>query len=180
VRPLIELQASLSRVPAADELLVETITLRDGFHAFVYPFGGRLAHEGLGAPAGAPSLVEGHRHGLRVPPVRDVGLHERTHRADLLRDPLSLKRLHSKLLFGLVDASRRVFSRPIAAPCPLHAAIGSNDRIVSYTAAQRYFATHEPDADLRIIDAAYHELHNETAPYREPYFAYLKQAFARN
>ena len=49
VRPLIELQASLSRVPAADELLIETINLRDGFHMFVYPFGGRLAHEGLGA-----------------------------------------------------------------------------------------------------------------------------------
>jgi ATP-dependent Lhr-like helicase len=49
VRPLLELQASLSRVPASDELLIETINLRDGFHAFVYPFGGRLAHEGLGA-----------------------------------------------------------------------------------------------------------------------------------
>lgn len=49
VRPLLELQASLSRLPAIDELLIETISLRDGFHAFIFPFGGRLAHEGLGA-----------------------------------------------------------------------------------------------------------------------------------
>jgi ATP-dependent Lhr-like helicase len=49
VRPLLELQASLSRVPTPDEVLIETISLRDGFHAFVFLFGGRLAHEGLGA-----------------------------------------------------------------------------------------------------------------------------------
>ena len=46
---LLDLQASLSVLPGADEVLIETITLRDGFHAFVFPFGGRLAHEGLGA-----------------------------------------------------------------------------------------------------------------------------------
>ncbi len=49
VRPLLELQATLSRLPADDELLIETITLRDGHHMFVFPFAGRLAHEGLGA-----------------------------------------------------------------------------------------------------------------------------------
>lgn len=49
VRPLLGLQSSLSALPAEDELLIETISLRDGFHAFVFPFGGRLAHEGLGA-----------------------------------------------------------------------------------------------------------------------------------
>jgi len=94
------------------------------------------------------------------------------------RDPLSLKRLHSKLLVGLVDASRTVFSRPIAAPCPLFAAIGSDDRIVSFDAARRYFATHEPEADFRVFEGAYHELHNETDPYREPYFDFLKEAIS--
>jgi len=49
VRPLLELQHAVSVLPASDEVLIETITLRDGFHAFVFPFGGRLAHEGLGA-----------------------------------------------------------------------------------------------------------------------------------
>lgn len=49
VRPLLELQSSLSKLPGIDELLIESITLRDGHHVFLFPFGGRLAHEGLGA-----------------------------------------------------------------------------------------------------------------------------------
>ena len=49
VRPLLDLQRSLSRLPRERELLIETIRLRDGYHAFVFPFGGQLAHEGLGA-----------------------------------------------------------------------------------------------------------------------------------
>ncbi|MEO5699072.1 MAG: ligase-associated DNA damage response DEXH box helicase [Casimicrobiaceae bacterium] len=47
VRPLLELQARWSALPAADEWLVETITTREGHGIFVYPFEGRLAHLGL-------------------------------------------------------------------------------------------------------------------------------------
>ncbi|USN99664.1 MAG: ligase-associated DNA damage response DEXH box helicase [Phycisphaeraceae bacterium] len=49
LRPLLELQARLSRLPRHDEVLVESIETQDGFHLFCFPFGGRLAHEGLGA-----------------------------------------------------------------------------------------------------------------------------------
>ncbi|MFG0326964.1 MAG: ligase-associated DNA damage response DEXH box helicase [Phycisphaerales bacterium JB037] len=49
VRPLLDLQGRVSKLPQADEVLIESISLRDGFHLFVFPFGGRLAHEGLGA-----------------------------------------------------------------------------------------------------------------------------------
>lgn len=49
VRPLLELQAARSHIPALDELLVERITLRDGEHVIVFPFDGRLVHEGLAA-----------------------------------------------------------------------------------------------------------------------------------
>lgn len=49
VRPLLNLQRALSIVPAPDELLIESIATRDGHHLFVFPFAGRLAHEGLGA-----------------------------------------------------------------------------------------------------------------------------------
>ncbi len=106
--------------------------------------------------------------------------HDKEVSASYKRDPLSLNRLHSKLLVGLVDASRTVFSRPITAPCPLFAAVGSEDRITSCEAARHYFATHEPKADFRVFDGAYHELHNETAAYREPYFAFLKEAVFRS
>ncbi len=47
VRPVLELQQRLSHLPAADELLIEQVTTREGHHLFVFPFEGRLVHEGL-------------------------------------------------------------------------------------------------------------------------------------
>lgn len=49
VAPLLALQQRWSILPGPDELLIESIRTRDGHHAFVYPFAGRSAHEGLGA-----------------------------------------------------------------------------------------------------------------------------------
>lgn len=49
LRPLFQLQEELSHVPRANELLVEQIETRDGFHLFVFPFEGRLVHEAMAA-----------------------------------------------------------------------------------------------------------------------------------
>ncbi|MEO6055320.1 MAG: ligase-associated DNA damage response DEXH box helicase [Gemmatimonadales bacterium] len=49
VRPILELQAAWSRLPAPDELLVERVRTREGHHLFFYPVEGRLVHEGLAA-----------------------------------------------------------------------------------------------------------------------------------
>jgi hypothetical protein len=49
VLPLLQTQARWSRLPAADGLLVERVQSRDGHHAFLFPFAGRLVHEGLAA-----------------------------------------------------------------------------------------------------------------------------------
>ncbi len=49
LRPILELQARWSAIPAADELLVERLKSREGHHLFLYPFEGRLVHEGLAA-----------------------------------------------------------------------------------------------------------------------------------
>jgi ATP-dependent Lhr-like helicase len=49
VAPVLEQQALISRIPALDELLVERFRSREGHHLFVYPFEGRLVHEGLSA-----------------------------------------------------------------------------------------------------------------------------------
>ncbi len=49
LQPLFDLQKELSIIPRSDELLIEHIETRDGFHVFVYPFEGRLVHEALGA-----------------------------------------------------------------------------------------------------------------------------------
>lgn len=49
LQPLFELQQNLSYIPKANELLIEQIETRDGFHLFVYPFEGRLVHEAIAA-----------------------------------------------------------------------------------------------------------------------------------
>lgn len=49
VRPLLELQRCWSAIPDESSLLIEQVKTRDGFHIYVYPFEGRLVHEGLAA-----------------------------------------------------------------------------------------------------------------------------------
>jgi ATP-dependent Lhr-like helicase len=49
LQPLFDLQENLSHVPRANELLLEQIETKDGFHLFVYPFEGRLVHEAMAA-----------------------------------------------------------------------------------------------------------------------------------
>jgi ATP-dependent Lhr-like helicase len=49
IRPILEVQGKWSRIPAADQLLVERVKTREGHHLYVFPFEGRLVHEGLAA-----------------------------------------------------------------------------------------------------------------------------------
>lgn len=49
LRPLLELQKSWSHIPRLGELLIERTQSREGHHLFIYPFAGRLVHEGLAA-----------------------------------------------------------------------------------------------------------------------------------
>jgi ATP-dependent Lhr-like helicase len=47
VRPLLELQQQWSGLPTVATLLAETLKSREGWHLFLYPFGGRQVHLGL-------------------------------------------------------------------------------------------------------------------------------------
>ncbi|MBI1176997.1 ligase-associated DNA damage response DEXH box helicase [bacterium] len=72
VRGVLQTQADWSSIPRHDELLIETTDTREGRHWFLFPFAGRLGHEGLG------SLLA-HRMGQRMPAtitiaVNDYGL----------------------------------------------------------------------------------------------------------
>lgn len=49
LKPLLTVQQQLSHVPGENELLIEQIETKDGFHLFVYPFEGRLVHEAMAA-----------------------------------------------------------------------------------------------------------------------------------
>lgn len=49
LKPVFELQQQRSVLPSANQLLIEYVESREGHHVFVFPFEGRLVHEGLGA-----------------------------------------------------------------------------------------------------------------------------------
>jgi len=49
VRPVLEVQRQQSALPGRQHLLIERCRSREGHHLFMYPFAGRLAHEGLAA-----------------------------------------------------------------------------------------------------------------------------------
>jgi ATP-dependent Lhr-like helicase len=49
LQPLFALQAELSHVPGANELLIEQIETKDGYHLFVHTFEGRLVNEAMAA-----------------------------------------------------------------------------------------------------------------------------------
>lgn len=46
---LFEIQQDLSHIPQKDELLIEYIVTKDGYHLFVHPFEGRVVHEAMAA-----------------------------------------------------------------------------------------------------------------------------------
>lgn len=47
VRPLLALQAAWSALPTPGRLVAETLRTREGWHLFLYPFAGRVVHQGL-------------------------------------------------------------------------------------------------------------------------------------
>ncbi len=47
IQPLIERQKQLSTVPTSNELLIESVISKEGFHIFIFPFEGRFIHEVL-------------------------------------------------------------------------------------------------------------------------------------
>lgn len=49
LKPLFDLQKELSHIPANNELLIEHIEDKEGFHLMVYPFEGRQVHEAMSA-----------------------------------------------------------------------------------------------------------------------------------
>jgi ATP-dependent helicase Lhr and Lhr-like helicase len=49
LKPLFDLQAQLSHIPMDNELLIEQIETKDGYHLFVFPFEGRLVHQAMSA-----------------------------------------------------------------------------------------------------------------------------------
>lgn len=45
--PVLNAQQTYSEIPQCDELLIEHFESKEGFHTFIFPFEGRMVHEGL-------------------------------------------------------------------------------------------------------------------------------------
>ena len=69
LQPLFQKQQQLSHVPRENELLIEQIETKDGYHLFVYPFEGRLVHEAMAA-------VLAYRIGLITPITFSIAMND--------------------------------------------------------------------------------------------------------
>jgi alpha-beta hydrolase superfamily lysophospholipase len=93
-----------------------------------------------------------------------------------VKDEYCQLKIHTKLYWELLKMARDVFSRPLRAECPLYCSIGTEDVLVHPKLMVLYFKNVEKNAQLKIFEGAYHELHNEVDKYRKPYLNYLRQS----
>lgn len=49
LRPLLDIQREHSSIPTTRQLLIEQCETKEGYHIFIFPFEGRLVHEGMAA-----------------------------------------------------------------------------------------------------------------------------------
>lgn len=103
--------------------------------------------------------------------------HDPRVRDEYIKDPLNALKLESKLVLEMTKTAKETFSRPLRSKCPSFVSVGSSDRIVDYKALVDYFTMLDKSFNLKVIDGAYHEIHNEIEKYRKPYFDHLKTVF---
>jgi len=113
VKEIIGLQNFISHVPTKNELLLETLKSREGWHLFIYPFEGKTIHEGL-------AMLVAHRLSQFSPSTftiscNDYGLEilsnrpfdERVLTADLFSTKAALKEV--EVLINMQEAGRSCF-----------------------------------------------------------------------
>lgn len=102
--------------------------------------------------------------------------HDQTIAENYVNDPLNKLSLNTKLLVGMVKCSRETFSKPISPSAKMFCCVGSSDAVVDPQAVINYFSGVEKNVRLKVIDGAYHEIHNEVEKYQSPYFDYIKES----
>ncbi len=95
LEPLFNLQKELSIIPKENELLIEHIETKSGFHVFVYPFEGRLVHEAMAA-------ILAYRIGKILPITFSIAMND--YGFELLSDrPIPIDDTNVQELFTLDD-----------------------------------------------------------------------------
>ncbi|MCH7227296.1 ligase-associated DNA damage response DEXH box helicase [Haloferula sp. A504] len=114
VRPILAIQRKWSAIPGTRELVIEFTRTREGEHLFLYPFAGRLVHEGLAALAayrissriGESIDLTQNDYGFSLIARRGLSLDEA-----LMRDALTTTNLVEDLLASMntAEMARRQF-----------------------------------------------------------------------
>jgi acylglycerol lipase len=142
--------------------------------------GGPFAHLRDALSLGVTGFLQKLKWSVALPGLVDLKnlSHNPEVAIDYVKDPLNIQKTHTKLAIGLLHSGLETFTKPLRAKCPLYVAIGSEDKIVSFKHCVEYFTQMEKGTQLEIIHGAYHEMHNETAEYRNIYFNFLKSSLA--
>jgi ATP-dependent Lhr-like helicase len=166
VAPLLEIQKRWSMIPAGDELLIETTRSREGTHFFLYPFLGRLVHEGLGALLGH-RIKRLHAHPVTAT-FTDYGLELLTPaRADLDEPAWHMLLSPDRLLEDLLDClnagelTRRQFreiARVAGLVVPSMPGAPKSLRFLQASSALFYDVFHEFDPDNLLLQQARREV----------------------
>ena len=102
--------------------------------------------------------------------------HDPRVKEDYITDEFNILKPHSKLVFELVKASKKTFSKPIRIKCPAFCSYGTEDKIVHVGQLENYLNIIDKNFKVKSFKGAYHEIHNEIEKYRIPYFEFLKES----
>lgn len=162
VLPLLQTQLRWSRLPDHDTLLIEQWHGRDGYHTFVFPFAGRLVHEGLAALVAW--RIASHRPTTLTFAATDWGFElsgrePLTHDERLWRQLFSSANLLEDLLACLngTEMARRHF-REIARVAGLIPGAGRTSRQTQASAGLLYDVLLEHDDGNMLLAQARHEV----------------------
>jgi ATP-dependent helicase Lhr and Lhr-like helicase len=173
--PVLELQKQQSVLPSRQSLLIERCKSREGHHLFIYPFAGRLAHEGLAAvlawrlgqqsPASFSLAVNDYGLELlsntELPELDQAGWHQLLSPDRLLEDVLEA--------LNASELARRQF-RDIARIAGLvfqgFPGRGKTDRQLQASTGLLYDTLHRYDPQHRLLDQARREVLEEQLDIR--------------
>lgn len=107
--------------------------------------------------------------------------HDPKVKEDYISDPLNILHLESRLLLELARKTKELFKQEIEifdiSACVV---VGEDDRVVDPISVREHFLLKSKKFKFKMINGAYHEIHNEVHEIREPYFELLKLFMINN